>query len=85
MIEGFLTTNEASERFGLSAAHIRRLLEHGTIKGVKAGRDWLARVDSLQTYIQNRPRPGRKPQQPQPRGRYEDEEDLPIIDTPPHY
>ncbi|MCH8229582.1 MAG: helix-turn-helix domain-containing protein, partial [Chloroflexi bacterium] len=46
---------------GMSQAHIRRLLATGTIKGVKVGRDWLVIQASLENYMANRPRPGRKP------------------------
>jgi excisionase family DNA binding protein len=34
-------TTEAAKRLGLSQAHVRRLLEEGTIKGKRLGRDWL--------------------------------------------
>ena len=61
MIQGYLTTRNASERFGLSAAHLRRLLEYEKIKGVKTGRDWLVEVTSLEEYLASGPRPGRKP------------------------
>jgi len=60
MIQGYLTTRQASQKSGLSAAHLRRLLEYETIKGVKAGRDWLVELTSLEEYLANRPRPGRK-------------------------
>ena len=61
VIDGYLTTKQASSRCGLSQAHIRHLLETGTIEGVKAGHDWLLRVSSLNQYLQNRPKPGRRP------------------------
>ena len=61
MIDGYLTTAQASAQFGLSAAHIRRLLEYSTLKGVKAGHDWLLEINSIEEYMTNRPRPGRKP------------------------
>ena len=61
MIDGYLTTAQASARFGLSAAHIRRLLEYSTLRGVKAGHDWLLEIKSIEEYMANRPRPGRKP------------------------
>ena len=60
MIDGYLTTKQASERYGLSAAHIRRLLEYATIRGVKAGHDWLLETTSLEEYLADRPRPGRR-------------------------
>ena len=55
-----MTTNQASEKFGLSAAHIRRLLEHGNVKGIKAGRDCVVDTTSFEEYMANRSRPGRK-------------------------
>ena len=60
MIEGFLTTKQASAVSGISQAHIRRLLESKTVEGVKAGHDWLVRTDSLEHYMANRPKRGRK-------------------------
>ena len=61
MLEGHLTTKQASEKYGLTDSHFRRLLEHGTIRGFKAGRDWLIDIESLAQYMANRPKPGRKP------------------------
>ena len=61
MLEGHLTTKQASERHGLTDSHFRRLLERGTIQGFKAGRDWLIDLESLEQYMANRPKPGRKP------------------------
>ena len=61
MLEGYLTTKQASLRCELSQAHIRRLLEVEKIEGVKAGHDWLLQISSLDKYMQNRPKPGRRP------------------------
>jgi excisionase family DNA binding protein len=61
MLEGYLTTRQASEMYRLTDSHFRRLLEHGTIQGIKAGRDWLIDKESLEQYMANRPKPGRKP------------------------
>ncbi len=61
MMEGYLTTKRASEKYGLSDAQFRHLLIHGVIQGFKAGRDWLIVVESLEHYMANRPKPGRKP------------------------
>ena len=60
MLEGHLTTIQASEKYGLTDSHFRRLLEHGTIEGFKAGRDWLIDIESLAHYMANRPKPGPK-------------------------
>ena len=61
MLEEHLTTIQASEMYGLTDSHFRRLLEHGTIQGFKAGRDWLMNKESLAHYMANRPKPGPKP------------------------
>ena len=59
MIEGDLKT--AIGRFGVSQDHISRLLERGTMQGVKVGHDWLVQTSSLENYMANRPKPGPKP------------------------
>ena len=61
MLEGHFTTIQASEMYGLTDSHFRRLLEHGTIQGIKVGRDWLMDKESLAHYMANRPKPGPKP------------------------
>jgi len=35
------SVEEASQKLGLEASHIRRLLGEGKIKGKKLGRDWV--------------------------------------------
>jgi excisionase family DNA binding protein len=66
MVEGYLTTKQSSERYGLSDSHIRRLLEAGIVIGVKAGRDWLVSVDAMEHYMANRRKPGPIPRKGQP-------------------
>ena len=51
---------QASEAYGLSDAHIRRLLEYGKVKGEKVGRDWVIRPSTMDRYMGNRPKPGPK-------------------------
>ena len=60
MIEGYLTTNQASEKSGISQAHIRLLMEDRKLDGLKVGRDWLVETVSLEYYIANRPKRGPK-------------------------
>ena len=69
MIEDFLTTNQAASRVKLTNHHIRRLLERGTIDGVKVGRDWLVSIQSIDFYMANRPKPGPKPRGEDERGK----------------
>ena len=61
VLEGYLTTKQASQMFGLSDAHIRRLLEHGTVVAIKVGHIWLVHATAMEAYMANRPKPGRKP------------------------
>ena len=56
-----MTTRQASERFEITKAHIRLLLEREAIQGVKVGRDWFVLTSSLEHYMANRPKPGPKP------------------------
>jgi excisionase family DNA binding protein len=60
MIQGYMNTSQASQYAGLSASHIRRLLEAGTLRGVKTGHDWLVEVASLDYYMTHRPKRGIK-------------------------
>jgi len=60
-ITDYINTAEASERAGVSQAHVIRLLQKGRISGVKKGRDWLILTPSLDAYIANRPKRGLKP------------------------
>ncbi|MBN1376512.1 MAG: helix-turn-helix domain-containing protein [Dehalococcoidia bacterium] len=53
-----LGTKEAADRLGLSQAHVRRLLESGTIEGKRLGRDWI--VLNLSYKRRRKPKVGRK-------------------------
>ena len=52
------STREAADRLGLSADHIRRLLEQGHLKGKKLGRDWV--VLRLNYDRKRKPKEGKK-------------------------
>jgi len=60
MLKGYMTKRQASDTYGLSDAHIRRLLEYGKVKGEKVGRDWVIRPSAMDRYMGNRPKPGPK-------------------------
>lgn len=49
-----ITTSEAAVRMGMSARHVRRLVESGCIKGQRIGRDWLIDPGSLNHYMRRR-------------------------------
>ena len=63
MIEGYLTSKQASAKSGISQAHIRLLMETRKLVGLKVGRDWLVETASLEWYMANRPNRGPKRRQ----------------------
>jgi len=60
-LKDYISTKEASERYGLAQAHWALLLKRGAVKGVKLARNWLLYVPSVEAYMKHRPRPGPKP------------------------
>lgn len=60
MNEDYISTTEASKRYGLSTSQIRLLLNKGRIDGRKIARNWLVVPNSLANYMANRPKPGLK-------------------------
>jgi len=61
MPKGYLTVKEASAKSGISGAQLTRLLRLGVIKGERLSLQWLVSVSSLNAYVSNRPKRGRKP------------------------
>jgi len=56
-----LTTRQASERAGVSAQYIRRLLKDGRLKGRQLdGWQWLVDAADLDDWLNERRRPRRK-------------------------
>ncbi len=55
---------KASEICGLSSDHLRRLMERGSIKGKKIGRDWITTTYYVKEYINKKNKPGRKAKSP---------------------
>ena len=56
-----ITIAEASRKYGLSDAHLRRLMGQGKIRGRHSGGTWLLDLDSLLRYLKTPRHPGRKP------------------------
>jgi excisionase family DNA binding protein len=50
IFKGYLTTEQAAERAGIDPSTLRRMIKAGKIDGVKAGRNWLVRMESLDHY-----------------------------------
>jgi excisionase family DNA binding protein len=57
----FVSTREASERFGLSQTHLGHLARNQLIGARKMGGYWLIHLPSLEAYLASNPRPGLKP------------------------
>lgn len=61
MQEDYISVKEATVRFGLSGAWLRRLLERGEIKGRKIGNSWAIEPPSIQKYLSLEHKPGPNP------------------------
>lgn len=60
-ITDYISTKEASKRFGISQRHLGHLARKGLVKAQKMGYEWLLHLPSLQAYLDSNPRPGIKP------------------------
>jgi excisionase family DNA binding protein len=61
--EEFITVAQAAKQAGITARHIRWLLQRGIIFGIKPGHDWLVKPSAVMEYLRQERRPGRKPRQ----------------------
>ena len=59
-LEELISLNKAAEVSGLSQDHLRRLAERGQIWAKKLGRNWVTTEQSVQEYLAQDRRPGRK-------------------------
>ncbi|MFO0888313.1 MAG: helix-turn-helix domain-containing protein [Isosphaeraceae bacterium] len=59
--EKSITVEEAAQRAGVSARMVREHCKNKVIKGTLIGREWFIDPESLQEYIDNPPKRGRKP------------------------
>jgi hypothetical protein len=55
----FLTTAEAASFTGYTADHIGLLRRRGALAGEKRGRDWFITRESLEAYVNSKPKAGR--------------------------
>ncbi len=60
-LNDYISTKEASERYGIDQGYLAFLAGRGSVKGIKVARNWLLYLPSLETYIKNRPKRGPKP------------------------
>lgn len=56
-----INLEKASEFSGLSRDHLRRLMEQGSIKGKKIGRDWITTIYYVEEYLNRNIKPGIPP------------------------
>lgn len=56
-----ISLGEASKLSGLSADHLRRLVEHGAFWGLKIGRNWVTTKQAIEEYMSTNRSRGRKP------------------------
>jgi len=55
-----MTTAQAADHSDLSAIYLRQLLRQGKLEGFQLGRDWYIYADSLDTFLQQKRKPGPK-------------------------
>ncbi len=60
-MDDFIGTNEAVEKTGFTPDHIRKLVRFGKVAGKKIGRDWVIDTKSLEKYMVQERKPGKKP------------------------
>ena len=56
-----MSLSEASKITGLSADHLRRLVEHNQIWGIKIGRMWVTTQKTVEEYVNQKHPSGPKP------------------------
>ncbi len=60
-LKDYISTKDASERFGIGQEYLAYLASHNIINGIKVARNWLLYVPALEQYVKNRPKRGPKP------------------------
>ena len=57
-----ISLTEAAELSGLSQGHLRYLVSHGKLWGIKIGRNWVTTEQAVRDYLAEDRRPGPKKQ-----------------------
>jgi len=60
-LEELISLNKAAKLSGLSPSHIRLLVNHGEVWGVKVGRNWVTTEKAVREYLARNIKPGPKP------------------------
>jgi excisionase family DNA binding protein len=50
----YISAPEAAKEIGISHVHVTRLLNNGTLKGAKIGRNWIVSKTSMEKLIKER-------------------------------
>ena len=59
-LDDLISLQEAAKKTELSASHIRLLIRQKKIWGKKFGRNWVTTLESVEKYIAQEHKPGRK-------------------------
>ena len=62
-LDELISLQEASEFSGLSAGHLRLLVNQGKLWGRKLGRNWVTTARAVEDYLTQGHRPGPKPKE----------------------
>ena len=54
-----ISLQDAAKQSGLSASHLRLLIRHGELWGIKIGRNWVTKMQAVREYQARNRRPGR--------------------------
>lgn len=63
-LDELISLSEAAELSGLSAGHLRLLVNQGKLWGKKLGRNWVTTARAVEAYLALDRRPGPKSQKP---------------------
>ena len=53
-IPEFVTCQDAAQALGYTTQHVRRLVRHGKLEGLKIGRDWVISQVSVDEFLAGR-------------------------------
>ncbi len=62
-LDELISLSQASELSGLSPSHLRLLVSHGDIWGIKISRNWLTTKQAVEDYLARDIKPGPKPKE----------------------
>ena len=51
ILDGYISVQDAAEYSGYNIQYLRRMMQSGSIDGIKIGQVWLIKFDSLKSYV----------------------------------